>query len=77
VAKNTTTYGAAPGPWLWGPDYYAYPTRVGNLTVQMVDPKTNRTIWQGTASDTIGEAGGSQDQIASAVKDLFKEYPVV
>lgn len=74
VAKNTLTYGVAPGPWLWGPDYDVYPQRVGSLTLQFVDPKTNRTVWQGTAADTIGDAGTSQKEIGTAVTDLLKKY---
>ncbi len=57
--------------------YYgtAYVNREGSLTIQFIDPETKRIVWQGTASDTIGEAGASPEQVITAVNELFERYP--
>lgn len=76
IGTDTLTYGAAPGPWLWGPDYDVYPQKVGSLTLQFIDSKNNRTVWQGTAADVVGQNGVYQPQIAEAIKGLLKKYPM-
>ncbi len=72
--KDKVTYGAEPGYWGWGAPA-AYVTPEGTLTVMLVDPKMHRTIWQGSATDTVSSAGASQEQVGSAIKDIFKKYP--
>lgn len=74
-SANEITYGPAPTYWGWQPAEEPYVTRKGALTIQLVDPHTRRTVWQGTATDTIGNAGESQKQITAAVKDMFEKYP--
>lgn len=57
--------------WLdWGPGQ-----RVRFFELRLADPKSKKVIWEGTASDVIGDRGESQQQIMEAVRDLFKEYP--
>lgn len=81
VSRDSVTYGAAPysgyGGYYPG-DYYREPyvTREGSLTLQFKDPKTDRVVWQGTAAETIGEAGASQEQVQKAVSQLIEKYPV-
>jgi hypothetical protein len=52
-----------------------YTYRLGSLTLEFIDPKTNRVVWQGTAADVIGDAGATQDQVAEAVRKILSEYP--
>ena len=82
VSRSEVTFGAPisyyPHPGHAGQGGYydpAYVTQHGSLTLQFIDPKTNRTVWQGTASDTISEAGASQEQVAKAVNELIDRYP--
>jgi hypothetical protein len=77
--RSTTAveYGATPGPAGWY-EYQAptpYTIQKGSLTMVFLDAKTGKPVWQGTVSDAIGDAGPSQEQIASAVKELIKKYP--
>ena len=75
TTTDKVTYGAAPGPWYWGTVEQPYVTPEGSLTLQFIDPKNHRTVWQGTATDTVGDSGASQKQVANAVKDLLQKYP--
>ena len=77
ASHDTVNYGPAPGYGYPAYPYYgnAYVTREGSLTMQFYDPKTRRIVWQGTATDVIGDAGASQKQVAQAVKELFERYP--
>lgn len=72
VARNEVTVG---GGYYggWYPDTYMY--RQGSLTLLFVDPRTDKVVWQGTASDAIGDAGASQEQVARAVDQLIQRYP--
>jgi len=73
-AREGVEYGVAPGPWGWD-ETTAYPVREGSIRLQFIDAKTGKAIWQGTASDVVGNNGASQKQVADAVKDLVKKYP--
>jgi hypothetical protein len=74
--SDKVTYGMAPGYWGWGPEE-AYVTPEGTLTLHFVDPKTHKTVWQGSATNAINESGASQKEIGNAISDLFKKYPAV
>jgi hypothetical protein len=75
-AKEGVEYGVAPyGGWGWDDETAAYPVREGSIKLQFIDAKTNKGVWQGTASDVIGNSGETQSQVAEAIKDLIKKYP--
>jgi hypothetical protein len=51
---------------------------VGTLVVDLVDPKTNKPVWRGIASDTIDpKSTGEQKQEALnyAMDQMFAKYP--
>jgi hypothetical protein len=72
--KNGFSRGLAPTDWGWDQEA-VYPIREGNLKLQFIDPKTNRAVWEGTASDIIGRAGPTQNEIAESVTEILKKYP--
>lgn len=79
ISQTAVTYGAGP-PGYWAPYDVppygpTYTTREGSLTLQFIDPRTNRIVWQGTAADTISDAGASQKQVAKAVTALIDRFP--
>jgi hypothetical protein len=75
TAKSQTEYeyGGGPGYWNYG---YMYPVKEGQLSLQFIDPKTKKVVWQGTASDVVDDNGGNPAQVAEAVKAMIMKYPV-
>ena len=50
--------------------------RKGSLNFEILDRKANKTIWSGTAKDTISDKPGDQwSQLQKALDDLFHDYP--
>lgn len=50
--------------------------RKGSLNFEILDRKTNKTIWSGTAKDTISDKPGDQwSQLQKALDNLFHDYP--
>ena len=49
---------------------------VGTLVVDMVDAKTNKMLWRGSATDTVSEdPKENQAKIAAGVKEMFTKFP--
>jgi hypothetical protein len=72
--KTGFSRGLSPSEWGWDQEA-VYPVREGDLKLQFIDPKTNRAVWEGTASDVIGRAGPTQKEIADSVTEILKRYP--
>ena len=50
--------------------------REGTLIVNLIDAKTNRSAWFGSAKETIdNKPGAGKKKIAPAAAKLFKKYP--
>jgi hypothetical protein len=50
--------------------------RKGSLNFEILDRMANKTIWSGTAKNTISDKPGDQwSQIQKALDDLFHDYP--
>jgi hypothetical protein len=50
--------------------------RKGSLNFEILDRKANKTIWSGTAKNTISDKPGDQwSQVQKALDDLFHDYP--
>lgn len=77
VDRNALTYGSGPQGTPLSKPGYEYIYRPGNLTLQFVDARTNRVLWEGTARDAVARPGHSQEQVASAVQLLLEKYPAV
>jgi len=48
----------------------------GSLMVNMIDNKTNKSIWAGIVSKALGKADRVDKDIDKAATDLFKKYPL-
>jgi hypothetical protein len=55
--------------------YYSESYREGQLTLDFLDSKTKSVIWEGVATEAIGDSGASQSQIAEAVQKIIAKYP--
>jgi hypothetical protein len=75
MTQDTGVFGPASYSWGWGPQYELYPAIEGSLVLRFFDPKTNRTVWQGSVAGIVNDTGLEQEQVAQAVNDLMKKYP--
>jgi hypothetical protein len=76
--RNSVEYrsdGPSTWDWGWSDMTTAYPVREGSIMLKFTDAKTGKPVWQGTASDVIGSAGPTQDDVASAVTKMIQKYP--
>lgn len=63
---------------LIGTRSYNVPFHEGQLTINMVDAKTNRLIWQGWAQGEINSSKVNSKEVEAQVKSIFKKfkYPI-
>lgn len=63
---------------LIGTRSYNVPFHEGQLTLNMVDAKTNKLIWQGWAQGEINSSKVNSKEVEAQVKSIFKKfnYPV-
>lgn len=47
----------------------------GSLSIEMIDPARDRTIWQGTARTTVRSREEARARIFEVVRALLAEYP--
>lgn len=59
-----------------GYDSYSTPIKEGTVTITIVDPKTDKTIWQGWATDEINSNNFTGKEIQKNVKSIFKKFDV-
>jgi hypothetical protein len=59
-----------------GYDNYSTPVKEGTVTVTMIDPKTDKTIWQGWATDEINSSRMTSKEIQKNVKTIFRKFDV-
>jgi len=50
--------------------------RQGSLIVNLIDERTNKSVWAGMATRALGKAAQLDRDIGKAASDLFKKYPV-
>lgn len=74
--RNNVSYGVAPGYSGWYGGVVPYVTKQGTLTLHFTDPKSRQVVWEGIATDTVGDAGSNQKQVAEAVKKVLEKYPL-
>jgi hypothetical protein len=59
---------------LMGYHSYNVPFREGQLTINMVDAKTNKLIWQGWAKGEISSRNITTKEATSEVKSIFRKF---
>lgn len=59
-----------------GYDNYSTPVKEGTVTITIVDPKTDKTIWQGWATDQINSSNFTGKEIQKNVKSIFRKFDV-
>jgi hypothetical protein len=47
----------------------------GRLVVEIVDPRTGRGLWRGTAEQTLNEQNVSEQRVRDSVAALMKQFP--
>ena len=79
-----TRVGFGTGGWGWGArtsigSSQRHRYKEGTIVLQMVDAKSNKLVWEGTAEGALTDLAGrpeeAQEAIAKAVKDLLAEFP--
>jgi Domain of unknown function (DUF4136) len=84
LSKNTqvTSTGTGYGyGWRWGGGMRSTTIQdvtVGTLAVILVDAATDKPVWQGTASDTIGQSKSGeekQEALNNAMEKMFAKFP--
>jgi hypothetical protein len=50
---------------------------VGTLMVDLIDPVSNRNVWQGVAEESFGEANENKirNRVDKVTRKMFKSYP--
>jgi len=76
---NTTNMGGAGWGWGWGGGTSTTTVQkipMGQLVVDIGNPKTKKMLWQGTATDTLNDnPEKTSNKIDKAVEDMFKKFP--
>jgi hypothetical protein len=74
---GSTSYPSGAGYPGWGypSGGYEYSYREGSLRIDLIDPKTNKVVWEGTAADAIKPTGANPKQVAEAVHAILERYP--
>jgi hypothetical protein len=68
----------------WGTDWGTAPiatvgryNKEGTVLVNLIDPRTNKSVWLGMASRAWGKPSTVDSMIAKATAQLFKKYPAL
>jgi len=59
-----------------GYDSYNVPTREGTITITMIDANTDKTVWQGWATEQLDSRNISSKEINSTVKAIMRKLDV-
>ena len=59
-----------------GEDTYAVPYKSGTITINIVDSKDNKLIWQGWAETDVMNKRIKQEDMNRIVKSIFKKFDV-
>ena len=61
---------------LMGYDNYETPIKEGTVTISMIDPKTDKTIWQGWSTNELISNRLTSKDVQKNVKSIFKKFDV-
>ena len=59
-----------------GYDNYDVNTREGTVTISMIDANTEKTVWQGWATDEVGSRHMTTKEIQNSVKAIFRKFDI-
>lgn len=59
-----------------GYDNYDVNTREGTVTISMIDANTEKTVWQGWATDEVGSRNMTSKEIQSSVRAIFRKFDI-
>ncbi len=59
-----------------GYDNNSYEVREGTITISMIDAKTDKTVWQGWATDQIKSRNLTSKEIQSTVRSIFRKFDI-
>ncbi len=57
-----------------GYDNYDTPTREGTITISMIDSRSEKTVWQGWATDEVNNRNLTTKEIQSSVRAIFRKF---
>ena len=60
--------------WDWGGGA-PVPEREATLSLQLVDAKKNKEVWNGSATERFDSKSDSSNHLTEAVSDLFEKFP--
>ena len=61
---------------LLGYDTYQTPVKEGTVTISMIDPKTDKTVWQGWSTNELNSNRITTRDVQKNVKSIFKKFDV-
>lgn len=59
-----------------GYDNFDVNTREGTVTISMIDANTEKTVWQGWATDEVGSRHMTTKEIQNSVKAIFRKFDI-
>lgn len=59
-----------------GYDSYSTTVKEGTVTVTLIDPATDKAVWQGWATNELNTANISDKEINKNVNSIFQKFDV-
>ena len=59
-----------------GYDNYDVNTREGTVTISMIDANTEKTVWQGWATDEVNSRNMTSKEIQNSVRAIFRKFDI-
>jgi hypothetical protein len=59
-----------------GYDEYNVPSKEGTITISMIDAKTDKTVWQGWATDEVNSKNLTNKEIQNSVRAIFRKFDI-
>lgn len=59
-----------------GYQMYSEPVREGTITINMVDAKTDKPVWQAWTTERLDNPNITSNEIARSVRSIFKKFDV-
>jgi hypothetical protein len=53
---------------------YEVPVKEGTITINLVDARTDRAVWQGWTTENMDYSRFTEDEVARAVRNIFKKF---